>query len=1072
MDADAFAQLQAQARVQARTDLGLAAATLDQTLQRRDITAAQRRSLQLQLGVTLARHDPERALALLDALLASSVLTDDQRAEALYGTVRATSMTGRVLSPDPLYALLRADLSPLARGQVLFALSHWHYAEQVDVHAGADLDDQLLAELHAIDDPEWRLRILSWTLPNGSGRQWSSDALANGREALALARQLGWTAQERQISEQLHVLYRARQDVKQALHWAERNRVLATELDDANGLGLYHIDLVSIALEAGDVAEMNRHWEALGALRSRMSLTTTGHRQLTLTQILVDRANGRWDAACRGLEACLDTDGPLTLDVLGTALRVQADHGTPTTIANLVADHLSLAPVAHDPFIAHLVGSAAARLDHRADVPDTLVRHVEVLAHRLAVATGHRRLQAVLERSLAQSDVGILGPWSFDRPMGGGAMGDVWCATDLRDGSRVAIKLLNDRATASARAVDSLFTEARSMARMRHRNLLQVLDHGHIDASAAHTSDVLHDGAPYLVLELAEGGDLTSYLGRMPWERCRQVLLETLNGLAHAHARDVMHLDIKPGNLLLRADGSVAIADFGIARAIGGHQNRVAGTPAFMAPEQWRGRWQSLGAWTDLYAVGMVAIELVQDHPAFADGSVVAMRRAHLMQLPTLEPCIPVPEGFDQWVLQLISKAPEHRFRSAARAAQALRSLGAPAGSTAPELPLPPRSEAPTVLHSSHTLCTIETVEFGDDESTWQTVPEAPSVIQRVWPSLHLRLSPPSTTPTATHIDLSAHWAALDIHDPAAMETCWSALREVTRTEQPSAIGLQTDTAELLEPFATSFLRTCREAGTMRPLYVRQEEASISGFLRRLVGLSPNQDDMDVLDGLMARGLDPALAQRVVDLRGHLAPDDIRAVLERLAKRSPVVVCIDRIPNRAAIAGAFRAARGPILSLWIEPDWHDPVRRDVVLAPPSAEQMAQVLTQATKVRPEHIEAILEGVSDPQHASARLAAHVVQGALVRRGGDTVLRRLPRSSSVTDERERLLDVAAAMGLDVGAMDVLRDRDDGRLYVVDVNKTDMGPPAALGLRERLRMVRALSRAFRQLVRERATA
>src|SRR5690606_15752040 len=116
----------------------------------------------------------------------------------------------------------------------------------------------------------------------------------------------------------------------------------------------------------------------------------------------------------------------------------------------------------------------------------------------------------------------------------------------------------------------------------------------------------------------------------------RGVLLSILDALAHAHARGVVHRDIKPGNILLGGHDDlrpgVKLADFGLARGSEdfGEERSVAGTPVYMAPEQFRGAWRSFGPWTDLYSLGIVAWELVCGKPPYVDSNVRNLGALHL----------------------------------------------------------------------------------------------------------------------------------------------------------------------------------------------------------------------------------------------------------------------------------------------------------------------------------------------------------------------------------------------------------------------------------------------------------
>ncbi len=264
-------------------------------------------------------------------------------------------------------------------------------------------------------------------------------------------------------------------------------------------------------------------------------------------------------------------------------------------------------------------------------------------------------------------------------------MGVIWSARHRVQGVAAAVKLLT-QGRAKDRAFRTAFRkEVRAVAGLDHPNIVMVFDHGEVPQGFEEVAaGQIISGTPYLAMELVHGGSLISRRGHMRWHDLRDVLLALLAALAHAHSRGVIHRDIKPGNVLVRDDGTIKLTDFGLAHAteMGGHraeEARRGGTPAYMAPEQLQGEWRDYGPWTDLYALGCLAWSLATGRPPFHKGSWLDVMQAHLSrEPPAFEPRRPMPTGFEGWLRHLLAKNPHRRFRRAADAAWALLALGEP----------------------------------------------------------------------------------------------------------------------------------------------------------------------------------------------------------------------------------------------------------------------------------------------------------------------------------------------------------------------------------------------------------
>ena len=194
-------------------------------------------------------------------------------------------------------------------------------------------------------------------------------------------------------------------------------------------------------------------------------------------------------------------------------------------------------------------------------------------------------------RGLRPGDV-VAGRFEIVRELGRGGFGVVYQARDLQLSRSVAFKAVRAGEQAALRE-ERLVREAESAARLSHPNIVTLHDVGHCEHG------------PYLVLELLKGKTLSVRFAQGPLSvrETLRVAVKVAEGLAHAHRQGVFHRDLTPGNIFLCDDGQVKILDFGLAHAFG--QRRAdGGTPAYMAPEQWRGAPEDER--TDVFALGVI----------------------------------------------------------------------------------------------------------------------------------------------------------------------------------------------------------------------------------------------------------------------------------------------------------------------------------------------------------------------------------------------------------------------------------------------------------------------------------
>ncbi|MBC9732358.1 serine/threonine-protein kinase [Nocardioides marmotae] len=306
-----------------------------------------------------------------------------------------------------------------------------------------------------------------------------------------------------------------------------------------------------------------------------------------------------------------------------------------------------------------------------------------------------------------------------------GGMGEVWRATDTTLGREVAVKLLKHEYADDATFRSRFETEARHAASLHHPGVAAVYDFG--EAAPADGSGVPR---PYLVMELVDGQPLSALLREgqpLDPDAVRHLLVQVADAVGAAHAAGIVHRDIKPANLLVTPDRVVKITDFGIARAADGigmtQTGQVMGTPQYLSPEQARGNTATPAS--DVYALGVVAFEMLAGHRPFQADSPVATALAHLNDpVPDLPDS--VPADLAAVVHRAMAKDPADRYADASAFAAALRDpstelFTAPGAAeqtevlsrTAVAAPLP--AEATTVAPTGATALADETGAEADE---------------------------------------------------------------------------------------------------------------------------------------------------------------------------------------------------------------------------------------------------------------------------------------------------------------------------------------------------------------------
>ncbi|HQR44884.1 MAG TPA: serine/threonine-protein kinase, partial [Thermoanaerobaculia bacterium] len=271
----------------------------------------------------------------------------------------------------------------------------------------------------------------------------------------------------------------------------------------------------------------------------------------------------------------------------------------------------------------------------------------------------------------------LLGRYRLIEKAGAGGMSEVWKAEDTTLHRTVAVKVILTPIAEDPTYRERFLREARLVAGLEHPNVLPVYDFGTQTVEGAEVS--------YLVMPLVLGGSLKGHItGPMPYGIAVAWLQAVGAALDHAHAKGILHRDVKPGNVLLDSQGRPMLADFGLARSsesISGltQTGTVLGTPLYMAPEQAQGA--SLDGRADQYALAVIAFEILTGLVPFRADSPLAVLHQHVAVPPPPASSIvtAIPREADAVLAQALAKKPADRFPSCAAFVEALAAaLGVP----------------------------------------------------------------------------------------------------------------------------------------------------------------------------------------------------------------------------------------------------------------------------------------------------------------------------------------------------------------------------------------------------------
>lgn len=261
----------------------------------------------------------------------------------------------------------------------------------------------------------------------------------------------------------------------------------------------------------------------------------------------------------------------------------------------------------------------------------------------------------------------VLGPYRVIELIGSGGMARVYRAHHSALERDVAIKVLPAAYASDPAFLERFQQEARTVAHLRHPNILEVFDFGE------------YDGQPYIVMEFMAGGTLAGRLGQpMPLAEAIPIVSDVAAGLDHAHDHGVLHRDIKPGNVFFDGEGRAVVGDFGLAKIMEAAKSLTTagttlGTPEFMSPEQALGR--TLDRRTDVYSLGAVVYMMLTGRVPYSGDTPLSTMFAHVQQpLPpprSLNPAL--PESVEDVIIRSLAKEPADRFATTGGLAQSLK---------------------------------------------------------------------------------------------------------------------------------------------------------------------------------------------------------------------------------------------------------------------------------------------------------------------------------------------------------------------------------------------------------------
>lgn len=522
------------------------------------------------------------------------------------------------------------------------------------------------------------------------------------------------------------------------------------------------------------------------------------------------------------------------------------------------------------------------------------------------------------------------GPYRVVRLVGRGGMGSVYEAVDPENGQAVALKTLASHLADDAGLRRRFFAEIETLKSLVHPGIVRLLAFGE------------QEGMPYFAMELVRGRSVDDVLrreGPIGWQRALEIATAVARGLKVAHDHGVVHRDLKPANILLGDDGSIKLADFGIAKLFGQasltSHGSVVGTAEYMAPEQAAGR--STDHRVDFYALGASMFAMLSGHPPFRGNSMLDLLDKHQNASPprVSTESAGVPAALDELIDRLLAKDPALRPATALVLIRLLEAVGTvSADGASGERKM--EGEPPAAANTGDSLVIDRASTFGGGsqpttaEAGPRNVDLLAATLGPVTSNTAATAAPPDRGAATTHVD-------------AARQTRFTTVENLARAEEE-----RRRRAARSQAIVRSLATTAMLVAVAAAVYVFTRPPSADDSYSRIMSVVDAAGDLRDAESAIRRFLakhgDDPRAERVRGLAERLEIDALERDLRRPQRRSGEKLDAVQRDYLAAMARADESPSAGIAALraWrvLHPEggtWQGLVERQVERLSPAAE---------------------------------------------------------------------------------------------------------------------------------------